>query len=834
MYFDGTGDYVTIPSATPLQLTTSTAFTIEAWINPTVLNGDNGILGKRAGAGSGIEWQFFVKSNKQIVLWNGSSDYLSGSTISGVNAWSHVAVTWDLTTLRFFINGKLCSSTHTGISLGTAGSSVVTIGGNYPNGELFTGYISNLRLVKGTSVYTSSFVPPTGPLTTIPLTSLLTLQNRQPHNNHGLIDESNNKFIISRSGNLSQGTFTPFSADPGKWSNYFTGSNSIRTVTNANLAIGTGDVTVEFWMNTFVNSDNGIFGTTNEAAWNDNSWSFIYSSSAISLYNGNSGGVFWSISTGTLHDGKWHHVAIVRSSGTWQVFVNGVSKGTTTTQGTRSLGSNSWRFAVGCIEPSNSDFKYTGYISNFRLNNTSLYSSNFTPSTTPLTAITGTKLLTCQSNYFKDNSTSNSGSEISMTVGGTPLIKSFAPFAPNTVYTTANTGGSLYFDGSGDYLDITDYANVMDLGGRAAHLEFWYYPTATGTQVVLGKSGGTADWGSSGFEYQLQYVESGTFRFYWNASGTPTSIDLVKPPNAWYHIVMASDASNNLALFVNGVRAGTGTNAVTKPSTRTLFRFGQDLSSNWANGIMSGLRFVSGNNAYSPTVSTITVPTTPPRNVANTVLLINGTSGAIIDSTGKNIIETAGNAKSNNSLSKFNFGSSDYDGDGDYLIMRPSEATSLGTSNFTWECWVYRNAVTDSTYADALCCSSAGVTGFAAGVDPSGYVGYAVSASSGSWDIRLGVDPGNPKGSIAVPLRTWTHIALVRNGSTFTGYVNGQVDQTFTSSSGISNLGNLYFIGRWHDTNTRYWNGHIQEFRITRMARYTTTFTPPTRSFPNR
>jgi hypothetical protein len=268
-----------------------------------------------------------------------------------------------------------------------------------------------------------------------------------------------------------------------------------------------------------------------------------------------------------------------------------------------------------------------------------------------------------------------------------------------------------------------------------------------------------------------------------------------------------------------------------------LFRFGQDLSSNWTNGIMSGLKFVAGNNAYSPTVSTITVPTTPPRNEANTVLLINGTSAAIYDATGKNIIETVGDAKSNNSISKFLGTSSYLDGSGDYLTLPASTVSTsliLGSSNFTWECWIYRSAVTDSTYADGLCCSSAGITGFGAGIDPSGLVGYAISASSGSWDIRLGVDPGNPKGSIAVALRTWTHIALVRSGSTFTGYVNGQVDQTFTSASAISNLGNAYYIGRWHDANTRYFNGNITDFRISKFARYTTTFTPPTRSFPNR
>jgi hypothetical protein len=236
----------------------------------------------------------------------------------------------------------------------------------------------------------------------------------------------------------------------------------------------------------------------------------------------------------------------------------------------------------------------------------------------------------------------------------------------------------------------------MDLGGRAAHLEFWYYPTATGVQVLLGKSGGSADWNSAGFEYQVQY-NGGIFYFYWNAAGTPTAISLAKPINSWYHLVVATDSSNNIAFFINGVRVGTGSNAITKPSTRTLFRFGQDLSSNWTNGIMSGLKFVSGNNAYSPTVSSITVPTTPPINDANTVLLINGTSAAIYDATGKNMIETFADSKANNSISKFGGSSASFDGTGDYLQLFSPPWFALGTGNFTIECWVYFPTLTNAS-----------------------------------------------------------------------------------------------------------------------------------------
>jgi hypothetical protein len=824
MYFDGTGDYVTIPSATPLQLTTSTAFTIEAWINPTVLNGDNGILGKRAGAGSGIEWQFFVKSNKQIVMWNGSTDYLSGSTISGVNAWSHVAVTWDLTTLRFFINGKLCSSTHTGISLGTAGSSVVTIGGNYPNGELFTGYISNLRLVKGTAVYTSSFVPPTGPLTTIPLTSLLTLQNRQPHNNHGFIDESRNKSIVTRYGNTTQGTFTPFSADLGKWSNYFNGSTDyLTTPSNAALAYGSGDFTFEAfsYLTSNASANSRLLGNWS-GTWGANFWSLHSNHSSYTgkysffVYNYNSGSAML-VSTSNAPLNQWVHIVITRSGNTWRLFINGALEASQTSSASIDGGSSDDMFIGGTGQAGEYS---SGYLSNVRIvKGTAVYTSAFTPPTTPLTVISGTSLLTCRSNRFLDTSSN----AFIITLNGTPSVQVFSPFAPNSAYSVANTGGSIYNAAIPDGLKLLTPNPIFGVSGNYT-ISMWFYPTGQTGEYnplwILSDSSGS-DNPMAGFFYTSSY------NLFWlndgaGGNGFNGNMGINIVPFQWNHIVVCR-AGGTTRCWTNGVLRVDGWTAGSMNTSKRVLYIGTGrTNADTTPGYTSGFEFLNGTALY-PTNANFTPPTLPPSVTANTAALINGTYAAIIDSTGKNVIQTVGDAKVNNSVSKFNTGSMYFDGTGDYLVSPANQFYNFGNGDFTIECWV--RLITIGT-AKMLVTSN-----YNAGTGAGGWaLIHRADISSLSLSVNSNVvysKSWSPTAGI------WYHVSVSRSGTNLRFFIDGtQIGTTSTSSDNITGSSTVLVAG--NSTSNLPIDANINDLRITKSARYTTTFTPPTRSFPNR
>jgi hypothetical protein len=76
------------------------------------------------------------------------------------------------------------------------------------------------------------------------------LQTSQPHNNHTFLDSSSNKFLITRNGNSTQGTFSPYG---GNWSNYFDGTGDVLVGPTSNTVFqltangGTG-LTVEAWI----------------------------------------------------------------------------------------------------------------------------------------------------------------------------------------------------------------------------------------------------------------------------------------------------------------------------------------------------------------------------------------------------------------------------------------------------------------------------------------------------------------------------------------------------------------------------------------------------------
>ena len=638
--------------------------------------------------------------------------------------------------------------------------------------------------------------------------------------NNTFLDSSANNFTITRNGNPFQGTFSPFSAPDGRWSNYFDGNGDYLNTsgsTNATV-LGSGDFTLECWVYLPVAIDNfrkHAFGSSSTT----NRWSvritqsggqvgFSYSTTNGSGYSDLYGaGLVASV-------GSWNHIAVCRQSGTIKIFLNGTGGNATGSyNGSDSLGdaSSSLNIAYNTW-----DNVYTNcYLSNIRIVvGTAVYTSNFTPSTLPLTVISGTSLLTCQSNRFKDNSTHN----FTTTPSGDVRVTSFAPFAPTGVYSAATNGGSGYFDGTGDYLSIPA-STVFAVGTQNFCFECWYYPISKVTAFPRIAQSGLTSWGTNDNWALLCRHNDASTKFSWACYALGVNAQLLTSTttvqnNTWYHLAVTREGST-FRFFVNGILESTYTNsgAVTASSTVGCYIGGINASDATDNGMVSSARYVVGSSVYT---SSFTPPTAPLSAIANTQLLCNFTNAGILDYTGKNNLETVGNVQISTSVKKYGTGSLAFDGTGDYLTMRSVPDLTFGTGNFTLESWINIASPNDSPIYESR-------TGYTNATD-----GFTLTAFS-STTIRIFTTSALITATVSNYSGIWTHVAVVRLNGTTTLYVNGVSGGTTTSLNNLTSTDPVLIGGgRYGGSSPVSLNGYIDDFRITKnIARYTANFTPP-------
>ena len=168
--FDGTNDYLSIADHADFDVGTN--WTVECWFNCDALtgNGWDALFGQWTGSGDNGYLIEYVGTELRFYLNGMNPHKVIGSPSLG--QWHHVAISKEGSTTRIFLNGI---QTVDDFDMGTLSiaTSAFTVGGNVAGGGWFNGKISNLRIVKGTAVYTSAFRPPTKPLTNITNTVLL-------------------------------------------------------------------------------------------------------------------------------------------------------------------------------------------------------------------------------------------------------------------------------------------------------------------------------------------------------------------------------------------------------------------------------------------------------------------------------------------------------------------------------------------------------------------------------------------------------------------------------------------------------------------------------------
>ena len=185
--FDGVDDALAITENGDHFDFLNSDFTFECWINP------RGGASANFGAiyTKGYDYQLYWKEDTErletYLSSNGSSYNIASGTNSGggtadgsvpANKWSHIAHTREGNTFRLFVNGSLLSTITSSLAIGAnAVAARLADYGPAPGTYELDGDISNLRVLKGTALYTSDFTPPVHALEVIGDTVLLCCNN---------------------------------------------------------------------------------------------------------------------------------------------------------------------------------------------------------------------------------------------------------------------------------------------------------------------------------------------------------------------------------------------------------------------------------------------------------------------------------------------------------------------------------------------------------------------------------------------------------------------------------------------------------------------------------
>ena len=145
--FNGVNAVVTVPDANSLDLTNG--MTIELWVYPTATpTGWQSVVTKEI-PGDGVYTMYANNSTNNRpyagMMINGASQSTTGTAQLAANTWTHLAMTYNGTTLILYVNGVQVGSKAVTGNITTSAYGL-TIGGAQLSTEFFKGRIDNVRI----------------------------------------------------------------------------------------------------------------------------------------------------------------------------------------------------------------------------------------------------------------------------------------------------------------------------------------------------------------------------------------------------------------------------------------------------------------------------------------------------------------------------------------------------------------------------------------------------------------------------------------------------------------------------------------------------------------
>ena len=276
VFFNGTNVPFVAPPTTNTNMVFGTRpFTVETWVRPTgfTTSSNNAIAGTWNSNGSNInsDWVWRIVSVSPatpgtVTFGTSSSTILTtaANTLIGLNRWSHVAVTYDGTSYRMFINGNIAASSTAAATNFTAGNVYIGGTGYATDFSYFGGFMSNFRLVTNQALYTANFTPATTNLTANSQSSTNTQLLALTAPASPFVDLSPNNFTVQQTAGVLAVVpqLTPFSANTTtttpNWA--WTSSLNLGSVWGDPGVLGTPSPQMFFFPRTF-DSNTGVNAT---------------------------------------------------------------------------------------------------------------------------------------------------------------------------------------------------------------------------------------------------------------------------------------------------------------------------------------------------------------------------------------------------------------------------------------------------------------------------------------------------------------------------------------------------------------------------------------------
>jgi len=467
--------------------------------------------------------------------------------------------------------------------------------------------------------------------------------------NNNIVDASDSPKTISLNGNVQQGTFSPLVA--ASYSYKFKSGESSISFDASNVDMS-ADFTLEFWKFRKLSDDPIIFNIKLNST---NGFTIVEGNTENRLHymgSSNVSSITSTISVPTVKD--WDHYAIVRSSGSISVYLNGVAFSSVVTS---SDNFNSSSIKVGS---SGAVGFADGYISDLRISSSALYTETFDVPTSPLFFQADTDLLTAKrpqligEKYLSD---SNVGTSLSTTVDGVVQSSRKAPY-DIPLYNADSAGGSVYIGTGSDRIDVT--AGSIDLSGDFT-IEAWIRPESvdSGQSIIFDNRESSSDTSGIHLGINLSSLMIGSNDEIISENGTSKYME------CWNHIAVVR-SSGSIKSYVNGSQIGDTISTASDLTKDTFYIGNSPLGSNFI-GYISDFRIVSSavyTSNFAPSRTMLT-------NIPGTQLRLPFNGAVIIDRTGGNMVKVEGDVSHSVDDTPFasGTGSIGFDGDGDYMVI---------------------------------------------------------------------------------------------------------------------------------------------------------------------